>query len=217
MLRVVVDNTIKYKRKKKDIPTCRTHCELFDPFTEECGVFKDVKVDDPSIAIRCGHMIPKEEPEDESLYLPSTIEDEEESDYVLTEEIVSYDNDNTFYEFNGEKFVEKDSSYPSKPDYDSQREDAIWYISEDESFGCWIINKSKHKFLDVSHTKEVKKGWHEKVYQSPFPLHDHKAALTLASKMVWFVDRDGYGQYALLHDGKVAMISSPRPKGWKPS
>jgi hypothetical protein len=57
-------------------------------------------------------------------------------------------------------------------------------------------------------------GWTKKVYKSPIPLHDHKSSLSLASKVVWVIDEDSYGQYALLVNGQITSFSSPKPLNW---
>lgn len=214
MLQLVVDNT--KREEKQSIPTCRTHCELFDPITEQCGISKDVNVDDSNVAVRCAYILPK----DEVHYFPSELEESEvestDTNYILTEEIIEPSDSETFYKFNGDKFVETKSKYPLEPDYPANRDDAIWYVSPDQEFGCWIINRSKYKFIEVNSKQNVNQGWHPRVYQSPFPLHNHKASLSIASNMTWYVDEDGYGQYVFLHDGKIGMVSSTRPKGWTP-
>ncbi|QAS54862.1 hypothetical protein [Halobacillus litoralis] len=210
MLKLIVDNT--HLEDEYTAPTCRANCELFDPITEECGVKHNINPDDPLLASRCGDMIYKDE-EDTSVYLPSTPDFEGEA---LIEDGFEEDlEEEMFLTLNGETFDELQSKYPVEPDYPSKREDATWFISNDKSFGCWLINKSKKRFMVIENEKYPEKGWSRNIYKSPYPLHDHKAALEIASKMAWYVDEEGYGQYVLLCNGKVSMLSATKPINWE--
>ncbi|MFC0273595.1 hypothetical protein ACFFIX_19575 [Metabacillus herbersteinensis] len=208
-LMLVVDNSSKDKIKK--LPTCRKNCELFDPITNQCGINHNINADDPYLAARCGDMIYKDETDD-SVFIPHPVENVKVKYTLIEDEFECELEDDFFKEFNGQKFDILNSTYPSQPDYPANRDDAIWYVSPCGKWGAWVVNKSKKRFLTV--TNVVKNGWSTNVYMSPYPLHDHNSSLTLASRMAWFVDEDGYGQYVILGNGKISMISSTRPEGW---
>ncbi|MCC3358971.1 hypothetical protein [Bacillus sp. REN16] len=209
-LRLAVDNT----KNKNSSPTCRNNCELFDPLSEQCGIHNNINANDPALIFRCGDVIYKEQnnfianyplPTNNDLNNLSLHEDEFESQY--------YD-ESTFFEIMGVKFDETKSTYPSIPDYPATRNDAIWYIDPKKEWGCWIINKSKQRFMAVNEGTLIQ-GWAKNVYKSPYPRHNHNASLPLASKMAWYVDEDGYGQYVILSNGNISMISIPKPDYWK--
>lgn len=205
VLRLVIDNTDK--KKKETLPTCRLNCELFDHVTGKCGINHDINPDDPYLAARCGDMIYRAELDDFDIFWDM----EKIEPHELEEDIIDDFANDIFFEFNGEIFEEKTSKYPTEPDYPSNRDDAVWYVSPCKTFGCWIINKSKKRYRVVSKDQEVKVGWNKNVYKSPYPLHNHNASKTIASRMAWYVDEEGYGQYVMLHNGKISMITSPKP------
>lgn len=200
MIRLVVNNT----HVNKDYLTCRNSCELFDEITTKCAIKDNVNVDDRMEVLRCGHFIDKSEINTKGFRF-SLIEDEGNFDF---------DDENLFHEFLGEKFKREDSMYPLQPDFPSKRNDAIWYVSPKKDFGCWIINKSKRKLVSLPKDDELEYGWGKNVYKSPIPFHDHKASLSLASKMAWYIDEEGFGQYVLLTNGQISQISKPKPKNW---
>jgi len=206
-LQLVVDNTHSDKNNHRNtkVKTCRD-CIFYDQITELCGVFNNVNLDDPRTAKRCMEFSEwnQEDNDDDVTY--ELIEDE----FSL-----EFEDDDFLFEIMGDKFSEENSKYPLEPDLPSNREDAIWYIAPDQAFGCWIINHSKKKFAVIDPNKEVKKGWSTKVYKSPYPLHNHNSSVPLRSRMAWFVDEDGWGQYVLLVNGKIDMLNEPRPKNWK--
>lgn len=186
---------------------------MFDTVTGQCGINDDINPDDP-VAARCAEMIYKDSSND-SVYL-SSHKDNSYTKFTLIEDEFEweYEDESIFYELKGDKFNRVDSTYPHQPDYPSNRDDAVWYVSPDKEWGCWIINKSKQRFMAISNN-EAKQGWTKNVYKSPYPLHRHKSSLTLASRMAWYVDEDGYGQYVILANSNISMISSPKPENWR--
>jgi hypothetical protein len=205
-LKVVVDNTDKPKMDNisdTEMKTCRNHCFYFDSRTQKCGIFKNIDADDPKTVLRCQKFSDWQEEEQEEVY--ELIED----DFS-----VEFDDENFLFELMGDKFSQEKSKYPLEPDFNSNRDDSIWYVSPDRSFGCWIINKSKKRFLAVNSGEEVDTGWMKKIYKSPFPLHDHESSAPLKSRMAWYVDEQGYGQYVLLINGRIGMLSAPKPSNW---
>lgn len=187
MLQLVVNNN-------QQKLCCKNSCELFDSITNECGVRKNIDPSSSKTVYQCADFIPKQH-----VTAPSFEEElfmDEEEDYV-------------FQEFQGEKRSESTSLYPVQPDSSANRDDAIWYVAPDQSFGCWIINHYQKRFMPVQTV--VEEGWAKNIYKSPVPLHDHGSPQPIASKMAWYVDREGFGQYVLLANGRISYISAPNP------
>ncbi|MFT9493861.1 hypothetical protein [Anaerosolibacter sp.] len=203
-----MDN-IKQTSKDNGI-TCRNSCELFDSITESCSIKERVNVDSAFEASRCGHFFQKSPENVQPKRMPSFKFSliEEDQDYLLDDEEI-------FHELIGNKFDKKESTYPLQPDFPSKRVDASWYVSPCQTYGCWIINNYKKPLPLPTEIDQAEKGWGKKVYRSPIPLHDHKTSLSLASKIAWVIDEEGYGQYSLLVNGKISTISSPKPSNWK--
>ncbi|WP_374717788.1 hypothetical protein [Neobacillus sp.] len=208
MLKLVVDNS---NGNKKNMITCRNACDLFDYNTESCSIKNNVNVDSPYETSRCGHFLNKASMNYEELnsnFRFSLIGDED--DFLIDDEEI-------FHELIGTKASIKQSTYPLNPDFPSKRDDAKWFVSPDGQYGCWIINMSKKPMPLPINIEQAEKGWNKNVYKSPIPLHDHKTSLTLASKVAWVIDEEGYGQYCLLVNGKISTISSPKPYNWNKS
>lgn len=206
MLKLVVNNT---KKEESNQITCRSSCDLFDEITQTCSINHHINIDSPYEAARCGFFLSKE-----AMFL-STEENkirfsliEEEAEYLL-------DNKEIFQHLIGVGTKKDNYSYPAFPDFNSLRDDAHWYISRCKSYGCWIVNFCEKPLKCLSNISEAEKGWSQKVYKSPIPLHDHKSSISIASKVVWVIDKDGYGQYGLLVNGRITSISSPKPEEWK--
>lgn len=202
-LKVVVDNTVKQNEVKKEMKTCRTHCFYFDSRTQKCGIFSNIKADDPKTVYRCQR------------FSDWTEESEEIYELIEDEFTVEFEDEKFLFELMGDKFSQKNSKYPLEPDFNSNRDDAVWYVSPNKSFGCWMINKSKKRFVGVSLERRAEIGWIKKIYKSPFPLHDHESSTPLKSRMAWYVDEQGWGQYVLLVNGKIEMLSAPKPSNWE--
>ncbi|WP_430788379.1 hypothetical protein VBD025_00815 [Virgibacillus flavescens] len=160
--------------------TCRTWCELYDETTQECGIYKNVDVDDPIIVHTCHDFI-----ESTSLDEPNNEDDDTES-------------------YLGNNISNKKINYPVQPDCESKRDDALWYVSPNTKFGCWIVNKYRKRFFIIKQTpkKDIE---FDIPYRSPVPLHDHQAK-ALSSNMCWFIDENGWGRYTLLIDGEIRKL-----------
>ncbi len=206
MLKLVVDNTNENNVNGSQDKTCRSHCLNFDASTNECGFFKDINLDDPKTTERCQKYFEWEKDLD--------VEEEEIFELIDDEFSVEFESSDFPFEIMGDKFEKGQSEYPFAPDFDCGHEDGIWFVAEDESFGCWIINHSKKRFLDVNSHVAAKEGWSEKIYKSPYPLHNHNASAPLCSRMAWYVEQDGYGQYVLVINGKIQMLTEKKPKSW---
>ncbi len=207
MLKLVVDNDNQMDKAATNVITCRNSCELFDDITESCSIKQNINVDSAFELKRCGNFFPKLKQIGENTMKTRFSLIEEDDEYLIEDE-------DMFKDLIGSQFNHKESTYPNIPDYPARREDAMWYVSPSGTFGCWIINHSASKFLSIPKDGLPEQGWSEKVYKSPLPLHDHKTSLSLASKMAWFVDADGFGQYVLLVNGRISTLTSPRPKNW---
>ncbi|RHW36075.1 hypothetical protein D1B31_18530 [Neobacillus notoginsengisoli] len=206
MLKLVVDNG----QLNNNLPTCRKSCDLFDEITGQCSISQGLDVDSPYEAARCGFFMHRESMAiEENLPIHKRFSlIEEDADYLLDDEEI-------FHQLVGKSVLKEHYSYPSEPDFSSLRKDATWFISPCGTYGCWIVNLYK-SLLSIPQDKEAaQKGWSNKVYRSPIPLHDHKSPLSIASKMAWVIDEDGYGQYAMLVNGKISQISAPKPVNWK--
>lgn len=200
MLKLVIDNS-KHKNEPAGI-TCRNSCEYFDEKTEKCSIHLSVNVDSTYEAARCGLFLHK------NMMLPEAGQKKMETRFTIIEEEAYYqlDDPEIFREFVGKKVHKERYTYPLQPDFSAFRDDAYWYLSPCETFGCWVVNLYK---------KPMVTRWTNKVYKSPNPLHDHKSSLSIASKVVWIVDEDGYGQYGLLANGVITSLSSgPKPINW---
>lgn len=207
MLRLVVDNS---QINDNNLTTCRNSCDLFDEITGQCSINQGLDVDSAYEAARCGFFIFRDSMEmNEKTPVHKKFSlTEEDADYLLDDEEI-------FHQLIGKSVLKESYQYPSQPDFSSFRDDARWFISQCGTYGCWVISLYK-KPLSIPKSKTAaEKGWSAKVYKSPIPLHDHKSPLSIASKMAWVIDEDGYGQYALLVNGKISSISSPKPVNWK--
>lgn len=208
MLKLVIDNT----KKTNDAAaiTCRNSCEYFDEKTEKCGIHLSVDVDSAYEASKCGLFLHK------SMMIPELNRKTVQSRFDLIEEEDNHLlDDQEIWEFAGKKVYKNDYKYPLEPDFSAFREDAYWYVSPCKTTGCWVVNLCKKPMLTPVDREHAITGWTPKVYKSPIPLHDHKSSIPLASKAVWVVDEEGYGQYGLLANGVITNFSSgPKPVNW---
>ncbi|UAL49861.1 hypothetical protein K7887_22350 (plasmid) [Sutcliffiella horikoshii] len=172
MLKLVVNNP------KKKIQTCQTDCMMYDGLTDQCGYWKNIEVAKPSVFLSC----------EKKVLSKST---NESLDYSWSKHMqhASYSN------------VINDEGYPFQPVRKVDRSDAFWYVSPDQTFGCWVIDKSTKKIIALNKTIESTRQ-----YSSPVPLHDHGAAGPIASVMCWYVNQDGIGKYAMLKDSKLINL-----------
>ncbi|NRD81078.1 hypothetical protein HPT25_27685 [Bacillus sp. BRMEA1] len=201
MIKLVVDNT-----KKNTPKTCAEACSLYDPITRECGIWEEVDVMNPSVYARCQ----KKQPILFHESLPMGKNASKKIKFTLLEDDFEceFDDQAVFYKLQGDKFDEDKSNYPLMPDFPSERDDAIWYVDPSGTYGSWIVNHSKQKFMSVSNDQMPETGFTSRIYKSPYPLHDHNTSKSLASRMCWYVDEEGFGQYVLLGNGEIMMLSS---------
>lgn len=161
----------------EDVITCQTHCALFDKKTSKCGFFNNEVPNDPFYTAGCSQFL-------------SEKEWDEFSDSVLLNE--SDESQTKLF-------------YPLQPDQNVDY-NAVWYVSPDQTFGCWIISLSKKNKFMALNQKETIIGWHDEVYKSPFPLHDHGLISYKASTVAWVIDEHGFGQYALVENGELHLF-----------
>lgn len=196
MLKLIVNNT--ESDFNMDLQTCKNTCSLYDPVMKQCGVFGEVNHNDENVYFRCQTKVP---------------ETSVKKNVKFTKQIERHAKESSEPEWYTPVGINKDledTQYPGHPDLSACREDAVWYVNPSHEFGCWIINKSNNTLFIVG-DDGPKQGWSNRVYQSLIPLHDHKAPLPLTSKMCWYVDESGYGQYVLLDNGQVKMVTQPKP------
>ena len=189
-MKLVIDNTKKSSTPK----TCVNDCSMYDPITQECGIWKEVEVENPSIFARCQKKQPLSQEPMKQRGLKNI-------KFTLIEDDFSceFDDQEVFYHLQGEKVSDEGSTYPFKPDFPSNRGDAIWFIDSSQTYGCWIVNHSKNKFISLPQDNTAQKGVSSRIYKSPYPLHDHKSSKSLASRMCWYVNEDGYGPVSYTH------------------
>lgn len=205
-LTLVTDNTIKdidtnEVKNSSNCKTCRANCVLFNKKHESCPIFKGLDYDDPTVVKRCMEF--NDIATTESLYtetLNDGFKKDTEMDFLFN--LVGVDNHTN------------DSSYPIEPEirFDETMEGIYWYVSPDKSFGCWVKRHNKLPFSVLPNSREeAEKGWVDNIYRSPLPLHDHQASQSLKTRMCWFVDSEGWGQYTLIVANKIKFITYPKP------
>lgn len=169
--------------QKQETQTCKD-CLFYDASSYECGVYDNVDTEDPEVFAACSI---KEEFQPFSQR--SETDYDEEDQEALYQQLIKNDGQN---------------KYPSKPDVPNSRNDATWFVAPDNSFGCWIINRSGNPIVDGSRIPEEPET--QRSYYTPFPLHNHNAMGQLASMMCWFVDEQGFGRYVIMTEDDVIPI-----------
>ncbi|WP_214483814.1 hypothetical protein [Bacillus sp. SM2101] len=192
-----------YKNEK----TCK-NCVLYDAYTKACGVFDGVDTTKLQTAIKCNSFIFSERDDTTNSVHWNEVDThltEDEYKFTVVEEEFTADIDQDFFfELQGTKKMEN-PKYPLEADIPANRDDAIWYVAPDESFGCWIINNHTKRFVTTENLPRIDKN--TRIYKSPYPLHDHKASKGLQHYMCWYVDKNGEGQFSLLINKKVSFLS----------
>lgn len=191
-----------YTTISSNIKNCKTHCELYNHNENSC-IFKGLNYDNPHTLKRCLNYSPKD-----------TVN--------FSEQPIAMEKDSNFdFLFNliGERDIEDTTTnYPLVPEIDfSQTIPNIhWYIAPEQAFGCWIMKHTNKPFAAIPSSREnAEQGWVDSIYRSPIPLHDHAASQNLKSRMCWFVDEDGWGQYTLIIANKIKFITYPKPPYYK--
>lgn len=208
MLKLVIDNT----KQKRCYKTCRNNCELFNETFQLCPILKDVDYDNPLITKRCQDFREKafsNEMDQNAADIIDELFDLLEGDGTEEEE-------HFVFSVQGEKLVDN-PNYPFAPHlpFHLKIPDLYWYVSPCKTFGCWIWNESKRKCMNVySNVEQVEKGWAKGVYRSPVPLHDHKSSKQLISRVCWYIDEDGWGQYGIIIGNKIGYLVNPKPHTW---
>jgi hypothetical protein len=164
--------------------SCSEGCNLYDGDTDQCGVFGQLDLNDPQMVKQCALRVGQP--------LTTSNEGSDQNYPLLTKGI-----------FQG-SIEEENKSYPFAPSHKTTRKDANWFVSQDQTFGCWIINHSDSHLMVVS---ESDLPTDSKKYRSPFPLHNHNSSDSLTSNMCWYVDESGVGSYTLLIQSDILKIS----------
>ena len=162
---------------------CRRACDLYDDLTDLCSVTVNANISNPATLSSCR--------------------------YFLSRRMVETSLNETVVEQKSRKGNVNTTDrwlYPLFPDEPANREDAIWFLSPCMNYGCWIVNNSKQKLYAVPSSLSNSLPDEVRVYKSPYPLHNHNAPIPLASKVAWYVNKEGYGVYMLLDEGKLVQI-----------
>lgn len=167
---------------------CRMECDLYDDLTDLCSISVDADISNPAIISSCRYFLSRK--------MVKTSLNETAVKQLIQKGSVNTD-DNWLY--------------PLFPDEPAEREDAVWFVSPCTNYGCWIINHSKQGLIGLSSSPTLF-AEDAKTYRSLHPLHNHNAPITLASRVVWYVNRQGYGAYMLLNKGKLVPIQKNTKK-----
>lgn len=134
------------------------------------------------------------------------------SDPLYTASCSHFISDTEWRDYSNEVMKEKSDTllYLDERSFIIQK-DAVWYNSPDGSFDCWILSLNKEKRFMIVDGDIGEQGWHEEVYRSPYPLHNHDFESEEATRVVWLIDEDGYGQYAYIYDNEL-ILSHPKIK-----
>lgn len=197
VLKLIVNNELKRKN-------CQNSCLLFNQEYNCCSIFSDLEYENPNILKQCQNYVPLDEEvwgEEEEMFQTLS--------YMESISTSTYSGLN--FTVNGETLPYTD--YPEhKPSISYEENLGLeWFVSPDHSFGCWIMNDSLRPMVLKDSYDSVEKGWSEQVYRSPIPLHNHKCSESLRSRVCWYVDPDGWGQYSILVNNRIGFLTSPRP------
>ncbi len=94
------------------------------------------------------------------------------------------------------------------------REDMVWYINDSKGFGSWVINESEEP---IKENPDILFGWSPFVRYSTAPPHEllHLKDVELRSRIVWYVNPEGYGQYAVVQSNGCLWLPIPKPSEWE--
>jgi hypothetical protein len=103
--------------------------------------------------------------------------------------------------------------YPFQPPAEPIRKDLTWYTDEQRNFGVWILNESEQEIIL---NDEIEFGWSPFVRKSTAPPHEpvHIQTKEIRKYLVWYVDKDGYGQYAMLEKNGSVWIPVEKTREW---
>lgn len=200
--------------KKEEIQfkkTCKKSCTLYNDKLQTCPMFKGLDYNDPNIVKRCLEFTDREETE--SLYN----EEDNISILSLIEEQTEEGDLGFQFEVSGRNRMNSDDLYPLQPNgVRHNPEHFYWFVSPDQTYGCWIKKQNNNTVYSIPSNREsAQKGWADNIYKSPIPLHDHKASESLQSRMCWFVDNEGWGQYTVIIANDISFLTFPKPPNWE--
>lgn len=192
MLHLVSSNEVNENSQ----PNC-WDCQLFNVEFECCPIIQGVDYKKGTIARRC-----------QAFRYTKGIDPSRHSIDDCSED------DSSIFDFfiNGER--NHHIIYPEKPLLPATTQEGVyWYKSPTNMWGCWILNESKKKLMPTPQDiYQAEKGWADKVYRSPVPLHDHECHKDLRSRICWYIDDEGWGQYVILLANEIGYLSYPKPK-----
>ncbi|MGG6447661.1 hypothetical protein [Pseudobacillus badius] len=187
MLKLLVNN--------KEEVTCRSSCHLFNKKHNCCPIIREVSYDDPLLPKRCRNFQYKNSTE------PVLTTGGSESSEVSFSFVIAGDRGGN-------------ENYPNSPSdpVSGVPMNVFWHTDVSGTYGCWILNESASGLMKLPRSvDDVEKGWAKGVYRSPLPLHDHQCRHELRSRICWYVDHDGWGQYAILIGNQIGYLEHPRP------
>ncbi|MEX3623615.1 hypothetical protein [Viridibacillus arvi] len=217
MLKLVSDNTSKNILDEPinngtSYKTCKKNCVLFNREQNCCPIFKGLNYNEPNVVKRCMEFTDIQETE--SLYNESDLN--KIVDTSMKDNGTAETDSDFLFELIGERTSENErrTNYPVEPEisFDQSMPGLHWYVSPNNTFGCWIKSNYKKTYGVIPTSKEnAVKGWTDNIYRSPIPLHDHCASESLKTRMCWFVDEDGWGQYTVIVANQIKFITYPKP------
>lgn len=183
MLQLVVNNAFIAK-------TCASHCKLYDKASHACAIWKNIDGEDAKYFDSCKDRVPyvssKGSCNDESITSTSMIDSFSGLEYQSENQTLA-----------------KDLGYPVTPDYTPSFEHLNWYVSPEQSFGCWLYYENQRSRLILIESMQENSEINSRQYASPIPLHDHKTSAHLASNIVWYVQSNGVGNYRFIVDDEI--------------
>lgn len=104
--------------------------------------------------------------------------------------------------------------YPWIAPCDPVVEGLVWYTDEMKGFGVWVLNKSGE---EIQLNKQFDFGWSPFVRKSTAPPHEpvHIQSVEIRNYLIWYVDKDGYGQYGMLQKDGTVWLPQEKPVNWE--
>lgn len=102
------------------------------------------------------------------------------------------------------------NGYPFQPPGDPLIQGLVWFTDEQKHFGVWVYNETD---LEIEVNEKIEFGWSPFVRKSVGPPNEpiHIQSSEFRNHLVWYVDKDGFGQYGVIQN--TGEIWLPHPKG----
>lgn len=192
MLTLVVNNEQKIEKAEtvntELFDTCRNTCTQFNKELEICSLNLTTDFDNPFTHHMCDYFTEDTNVSSNMFFNDIEDTDDEEVDLLdITIRALAEDNDTDL----------SNGKYPIEPGIEPLYNSATWYTSENNTYGCWIVNDYKRKFLLADQMSEQ---------HSLTPTRPHNASKRLAPHICWYINTEGQGQYCLLIGGLLSEI-----------